>query len=102
MARGKPVLLPTIEFQNQSLAHEYFKKMLNRYVPGEDVTKLDAEHLLSLFKRHPDYDNKVGCGIRNFAVMPGDYGSQCFCIIRMDGSREEFSYLRCVTQRGKK
>lgn len=99
MARGKPVVLDTIEFKNQGLALEFFKAMLNRYVPGERVTHDDALHLAGLFKRHHDYTSKVGTGIDHFGVMPGDYGSQCFCIIRTDGSKEDFSYIRCVNQK---
>jgi hypothetical protein len=99
MARGKPVQLDTIEFKNQSLALDFFRAMLNRYIPGERVKDHDAVHLAGLFRRHPDYSSKIGSGIDHFGVMPGDYGSQCFCIIRNDGSQEDFSYIRCVNQK---
>lgn len=99
MAKVKPVVLDTIEFKNQSLALEFFRAMLNRYIPGERVVPEDAMHLAGLLQRHPDYASKVGTGIDHFGVMPGDYGSQCFCIIRTDGSREDFSYIRSVNQK---
>jgi hypothetical protein len=99
MAKGKPVVLDTIEFKNQSLALEFFRAMLNRYIPGECVVQDDAIHLASLFKRHPDYAFKVRIGIDHYGVMPSDYGSQCFCIIRTDGSKEDFSYIRCINQK---
>ena len=99
MARERPVTLDTIEFKNQSMALEFFKAMLNRYVPNERVNHDDATHLAGLFRRHHDYTFKVGTGIDHFGVMPGDYGSQCFFIIRTDGSREGFSYIRCVNQK---
>jgi hypothetical protein len=99
MGRGKPVSLETISFDTRALALEFFKAMLNRYIPGETVSNEDTPHLAALFKQHPDYLAKVGCGVAHFEVMPGDYGSQCFCAVRNDGSREEFSYKRCVTQK---
>lgn len=99
MGRGKPVALETISFDNQSKAHAFFKEMLNRYVPSEIVSAEDAMHLAELFKRHPSYKTKVGLGINYFEVMPEKFGSQCFCAVLMDGTKEGFSYTRCVTQR---
>jgi hypothetical protein len=99
MVRGKPVVLDTMSFSNQGQALEHFKAMLNRYIPGERVSDEDTPALASLFKRHPDYLEKIGIGISHFEVMPGDYGSQCFCIVRNDGTKEDFSYKRSVTQK---
>lgn len=99
MGRGKQVILNSISFNNQSQAKEFFREMLNRYIPGERVSAEDEIHLGSLFKRHPKYAGKVGLGVEHFEVMPGDYGTQCFCVVRMDGSKEDFSYIRCITQK---
>ncbi len=99
MARGKPVVLETISFDNQTQAHAFFKEMLNRYVPGEIVSPEDTTHLAELFKRHPDYPTKVGPGVNYFEVMPEKFGSQCFCAVLKNGTKEGFSYLKCVTQR---
>lgn len=100
MARGKPVILDSISFDNQSLAHAFFQKMLQSYVPGEQVSSEDTIHLIGLFKRHPSYPEKVGPGVSYFEVMPADFGSQCFCAVLKDGTKEGFSYKKCVTQRG--
>lgn len=99
MARGIPVVLDTIYFRNQTLAHTFFHEMLQRYVPGERVSPEDTIHLAELFKRHPCYQTKVGHGVNYFEVMPGQYDSQCFCAVLMDGTKEGFSYKKCVTQR---
>lgn len=98
MARGKRVELETIEFDNKTIALEFFKAMLNLYIPGDRVSDGDTIHLGALLKRHADYESKIGCGIDHFGVMPGDYGTQCFCVIRQDGTKEGFSYIRCVNQ----
>lgn len=99
MARGKAVALGRLNFPNQTLALEFFKEMLNRYIPGERVSEADAIHLAALFERHPDYAEKSQDGIASFEVTTGDYGTQCFCVVSRGGVKEGFSYKRCVTQR---
>jgi hypothetical protein len=42
---------------------------------------------------------KVGCGIDHFQAMMTIHGTQCFRIIRIDGSGTDFSYPSCVTGR---
>ena len=99
MARKKPVTLETMHFQTQSAALVFLKSMLNEYIPGEVVSYAHSIDLSAAFRRHPDYESKKGCGIDHFEVMPGDYGSQCFCVVRSDGTKEGFSYKRCITQK---
>jgi len=99
MGRGKQVVLESKSFANQSQAKNFFRAMLNRYIPGERISGEDSLHLEGLFRRHPDYSNKMGSGIDHFEVMAADYGSQCFCAVRVDGTKEGFSYTRCVTQK---
>lgn len=93
------MVLETISFDNQSRSHAFFKEMLNRYVPGEIVSPEDSIHLAELFKRHPCYPTKIGSGVNYFEVMPEKFGSQCFCAVLQDGTKEGFSYRKCVTQR---
>ncbi len=100
MARKKPVVLETITFDTQTEAHTFFHEMLQRYIPGEQVTPEDALHLVELFKRHPSYAAKVGPGVSYFEVMPEQFNSQCFCAVLLDGTKEGFSYKKCVTQKG--
>lgn len=100
MARKKPVILETISFDTQTLALNFFQEMLQRYVPGEQLTPEDTIHLSELFKRHPTYLSKVGPGVKYFEVMPEQFNSQCFCAVLNDGTKEGFSYKKCVTQKG--
>lgn len=99
MARKKPVILATINFETQSQALNFFHEMLQKYVPGERVTTEDALYLSELFKRHPYYLTKIGNGVNYFEVMPEQFNSQCFCAVLKDGTKEGFSYKKCVTQR---
>lgn len=99
MGRGKPVILESRTFETQGQARVFFQDMLNQYVPGERVSSVDAVHLKGLFQRHPEYTTKVGVGIDYFEVIPAEYGTQCFRVVRTDGTTERFSYDRCITQK---
>lgn len=99
MARGKPVELATRSFANQTEATAFFKAILNAYRPKERVSDEDALHLAALLERHTEYDQKVGCGVDHFKVMMTEHGTQCFRVIRTDGSGTDFSYTHCVTGR---
>ena len=96
MARGKPVVLASREFDNQLRAREHFASMLRRYRPGERVSDEDAAELGDLFRRHPEYDERSGDGIDHFEVQKADFGSQCFRAVRRDGTWSRFSYKTCV------
>ena len=100
MARKKAVVLETISFDTQTRALNFFHEMLQRYVPGEQVMPEDTIHLAELIKRHPTYLSKVGPGVKYFEVMPEQFNSQCFCAVLNDGTKEGFSYKKCVTQKG--
>jgi hypothetical protein len=73
--------------------------MLNRYRPTQLVCEEDAADLAALLKRHSEYEEKVGVGIDHFEVMRAEYGTQCFRLVRTDGTGEDFSYLHCIVDR---
>ena len=73
--------------------------MLNRYTPGAHVSVADGLDLASLLERHPEYVQKLGAGIDHFEVMMTVHGSQCFCIVRTDGSKTDFSFMQAVAGR---
>lgn len=92
MGRSKPVELATRTFEKQGDATIFFKLMLNRYRPKERVSNEDSLDLAALLERHSEYAAKVGCGVSHFEVMLTEHGTQCFRIVRIDGSGTDFSY----------
>lgn len=46
------VILGSMSFDNQSQAKDFFKAMLNRYIPGERISAEDSAYLGFLFERH--------------------------------------------------
>jgi hypothetical protein len=97
MGRGKPLKLSSIEFGTKQEAKNFFKAMLQKYSPGSKVTDDDAVHLEALLRFHTEHEDKIGSGVDYFQVMSADFGTQCFCIVRTDGSAEDFSYIHCIT-----
>ena len=97
MPRAKPVVLDTRSFDSKKDATTFFKDMLNRYSPKQRVSEEDASHLSALLKRHSEYQEKVGIGISHFEVMSADFRTQCFRIVRTDGTGTDFSYHHCIT-----
>ena len=95
----KPVTIATREFESQGDGNAFFKEMLNRYEPGGRVSDEDALHLGALLERHSEYADKVGAGGDHFEVMMTEHGTQCFRIVRTDGTGTDFSYGHCVRGR---
>lgn len=99
MARGKPVEIATRNFDNQSKALKFFREMLGRYKVGDRVSDVDSLDLSALLERHAEYSQKVGQGLDHFEVMRTEQGTNCFRIVRIDGSGTDFSFKHCITQR---
>ena len=97
--RSKPVELATRSFDKQGDATAFFKAMLNRYRHGERVSDDDGLDVAALLERHTEYAIKVGCGVEHFEVVLTEHGTQCFRIVRVDGSGTDFSYPHCISQR---
>lgn len=99
MPRGKPVVLGRRAFENQKEAMAFFREMLRRYRPKQRASDADATDLAELLKRHSEYGEKAGVGIDHFEVMSAEFGTQCFRLVRTDGTGEDFSYKHCITGR---
>lgn len=96
MGKAQPVDIAGHQFERKTDALAFMKVMLNRYRPGDTVSAVDGMFLSEALKRHPDAITKIGAGARAFEVRSADYGTQCFWILRIDGSEERFSYKNCV------
>ena len=93
------MVLATRSFANRKDATAFFRRMLNRYRPKQRVSDADAADSAALLTRHPEYEEKVGVGIDHFEVMSAEFGTQCFRIVRTDGTGEDFSYPSCIAGR---
>lgn len=106
MGRSKPVRLPNgRNWPTKGQAANHFKTMLARYEIGERVHSLedhsDLSALLAVYDADgpPGTSAKVGTGIEYFEKdwdrdHPGH--TQCFYVIRTDGTRIDFSIGRAL------
>jgi len=94
---AKPFVTDTRQFPRKEDAKVFFRAMLNRYRPGDKVSDADSRDLAALLKHHTEYAAKVGGGIVQFNVIANLYNTKSFEIVRRDGSKEDFSYIHCIT-----
>ena len=63
----KKIIINNIEFSSKSKLIEYTRDVLNKL--GETIIYSTNEYykfFTELLERHPDYDEKVGCGVKGF------------------------------------
>ncbi|MCT8276058.1 DCL family protein [Xanthomonas translucens] len=93
----KSVQIGSRKFEKQKEALAFFKNMLGIYHLGERVSVEDSADLIALLDRHKHREEKVGAGVDHFVVDADEYGKSCFWIVRVDSTRVNFTYIRCVT-----
>ena len=54
---------------------------------------------MALLERHTEYAAKVGCGVSHFEIFLTPHSTQCFRIVRVDGTGTDFFYPHCISQR---
>ena len=95
----KPVNVGELSFAKQGDAEDHYRQLLHRYDIGARIEEPDATQLYWLLERHPESDSKRGLGVDYFSVRNAMYGQRCFEIIRVDGTKTDFSFKTCITGR---
>jgi hypothetical protein len=88
-------------FNSKNDAILFFKNMLHRYQDNQEVDEADSQLLIALLERHPEAQQKIGCGIKRFCRKRTTEGTSCFWLERLDGSSTDFSFRLCVAGKGK-
>ena len=59
---------------------------------------IDYEFLLNdVFPYHPEWDIKRGDGIVSVGIIETKYKNKCFYIERVDGTKTDISFTKCIT-----
>ncbi|MEU0222446.1 DCL family protein [Streptomyces sp. NPDC006265] len=85
-------------YRTKGDAQEAVQKVLYRYSVGSIVDQQE-DHLLllDLLNMHREAEDKIGPGVEAFAIAPPPRGPYpCFEVVRVDGSRIDFSYKDCL------
>lgn len=106
MGRPIPVVLNNNRrWSKKGDAIRHFKGILAKYLVGSRIEdKEDHNDLVALLTVYDDWvqksgNGKIGSGIAYFEKRvdfdhPGR--TNCFFVVRLDGSSEDFSYLRAI------
>ncbi len=93
---SKPISFGDLYFDKKGDAAAFLNDMLHRYDVGDKVSAADAKILVDALARHPEGDQKIGSGIKDFSVRTADFGTKCFWVNRTDGTTEKFAHRACV------
>ena len=96
MARRKPINIGEEHFETQRQASSFVQQLLNSQPLKVPVSEPHHSFLCALIALHPRSAEKIGGGIRHFTVEPALHGTHCFYLTRVDGTKIDFSYLKCV------
>jgi hypothetical protein len=94
---AKQFVTDSRRFARKGDAHDFFRAILNRYDLGQRVNDADTADLLALLKHHTEYPVKIGAGVSYLEVASNVHHTRSFWIVRVDGSRDDFSYQHCIT-----
>ncbi len=66
---------------------------------GSGLTDEDLTFMFTLLLRHPDAERKIGYGVARITVEqnPRFPSARMFVVYRMDGTRDDFSYRKCLS-----
>jgi Protein of unknown function (DUF3223) len=96
MPRSRPLTLGGKRFGTQKAANLFIKELLNREPLKVAVPEPHHSFLWDLLSRHPHAAEKIAGGIGHFTVEHALHGTRCFYLTRVDGTRTDFSYLKCT------
>ena len=88
-------------FDTKTKARDYYNGIFSRYTDEQDVEGNDFEDLRILIEKHPRSREKIGSGIKRIFRAKTKHGASCFWIERIDGTKVDFSYLKCIDAAGK-
>lgn len=84
-----------IAFDSKKAVVEAVRIILYAYKPGTTIVGEHERFMLDLFERHPEWVSKVGVGVASVEVER-NMGSMGFWLTRVDGTRTDISFLKCI------
>lgn len=92
----KPITVGTRSFASKKEATVATQRVLYSRPIGSHVFGDDLQFLLDLLQMHPEFEEKIGCGIKSIEVEQNG-PTRGFWITRLDGSRTDWSFIACLT-----
>lgn len=82
------------QFKTQKEAKDYVRDLYATTQLGR-ITNPEFERILTY---HPNYEEKVGCGIDHLELSFNDYNQKVVYICRIDQTIDSFSWITCITR----
>ena len=95
------IYLGVQKFKSIKEMQSFFGKLLKSYQPGNPIAEAEAATMKELLKYHTNAEKKID-DIDHFEVgkHPQFSETNCFFIVRKDGTKEDFSFNKCIKQIG--
>jgi hypothetical protein len=93
---AKPLTIGNRPFDTKAAAIEFIQEILYRHPLLAPIDGPDHVFLLELLSKHPNAAKKIGVGVKHFTIEKSKGRTQSFYITRVDGSRDDFSFGKCL------
>ena len=99
MSRAQQLTIGQWSFETRKAADRFVKDLLYRQPLKMPIPEPHHSFVTALLSMHPRAEQKIGKGIDHFTVEHSVRGGRCFCLIRIDGTKADFTFYECVTVR---
>jgi len=82
---------PFGRFPSIAAARKNAQRIFKEYRNKGPIPKPDADDVADLLNNHPDRVEKIGPGVAHFCVESNHWTEPCFVVVRIDGTKSEFS-----------
>ena len=82
---------------NKTQIKDYVNRLVGRYETEVDLSAEDFDFMLTLLLSHENSTEKIGPGVKRMWLQSTRYGNKCFWLERLDGTKTDFSYYKCLT-----
>lgn len=96
----KQFVIGKFSFATKGAAKMHIQRILNETPKGVILAGDEREFVASLLQLHPSAGSKLKGGVAELSVDGDGRGGRCFHTHKLDGTRDDFSYLSCLS--GKK
>mgnify|MGYP000928691230 CR=1 FL=1 len=91
---AKPIFIHNKLFNTRAAAKRYIQYIVKNEKLNQPISDENKEFVNAILEYHPYCKDKIGCGVEYiFVRINPEYGrNREFCIKRIDGSIEDFSW----------
>ena len=83
---------------NKTQTKDYIREMIKRYDEFGPLSAEDFAFMLKVLEGHEYAKEKIGCGVKKMWLENTIYNNKGFWLERTDGSRIDFSFIKCFVK----